>query len=269
MPKKPRAYYRPKNLEEALQLLSQPDTVPLAGGTTLLAGNVSSAVVDLQDLGLNQMKLAGGRLHIGAMSRLADLAEFLSRYESESTPAGQLQKAIRQAGPNTYRNAATLGGVVAARLADSELLAALLALNAELALHPLAPARLGLADYLATATRPAGLISEIEVEWVAGRGFSERVARTPADYPIVSITAWRPSGGPLRLAATGVDARPVRLVEAEAALADGLSEAAIATAAERASGRCHHPGDFRGDTAYRAEMAAVLARRVLSYFTQM
>ena len=37
MPQKPTAYYRPTSLDEALQLLRQPNTVPLAGGTDLLA----------------------------------------------------------------------------------------------------------------------------------------------------------------------------------------------------------------------------------------
>jgi CO/xanthine dehydrogenase FAD-binding subunit len=38
---------------------------------------------------------------------------------------------------------------------------------------------------------------------------------------------------------------------------------AIAAAAEAARAATTHPGDFRGDAAYRAEMAAVLTRRVL------
>ena len=37
MPKQPTAYHRPHSVEEALTLLRQPNTVPLAGGTALLA----------------------------------------------------------------------------------------------------------------------------------------------------------------------------------------------------------------------------------------
>ncbi|HQF70114.1 MAG TPA: xanthine dehydrogenase family protein subunit M, partial [Promineifilum sp.] len=90
----------------------------------------------------------------------------------------------------------------------------------------------------------------------------ERVARTPADAPIVSVTLWRPDGGAVRLAATGISPRPMRLRAAEAALGDGTAEA-VAAAAEAARAAALHPGDFRGDAAYRAEMAAVLTRRVL------
>ena len=56
MVKKVTAYYRPQTVEEALALLEQPDTVPLAGGTGLLAEGVETAVVDLQDLGLAQLE---------------------------------------------------------------------------------------------------------------------------------------------------------------------------------------------------------------------
>lgn len=257
---RPSNYDRPKTIEEALKLLAQPNTVPLGGGTKLLAGDVSAyGVVDLQALGLDQIGMDGDRLHVGAMARLVDWAAFLASNSSPESPVGLLQKAIHQAGPNTYRNAATAGGTAAARLVDSELLAAMLVLEAELLLLTPEPQRVSLVDYLAEEERPAGLITEIQLVWQAGQGGSERVARTPADYPIVSITAWQPEGQTLRLAATGLDVRPVRLDESEKFLANGQIDEAV----EAAAGRTSHPGDFRGDTRYRAEMAAVLTRRLL------
>lgn len=105
------------------------------------------------------------------------------------------------------------------------------------------------------------LITEIRIPWGAGQGASERVARPPADYPIVSVTAWQPEGGAVRLAATGIDTLPVRLTAAEAALVEGGIDKAVEMAGEE----CRHPGDFRGDHQYRAQMAAVLTRRVLAH----
>ncbi|MEJ2748624.1 MAG: FAD binding domain-containing protein [Anaerolineae bacterium] len=252
MPKRPTHYYRPENLDDALRLLAQPDTLPLAGGTKLLAGDVDSAVVDLQAVGLNQIDWADGVLHVGATATLAELAAALA--EQKDGPADLLQQAIHHAGPNTYRNAATLGGTIASRLPDSELLAALLVLDA--AIHFANGQEMSLVDYLAAAERPSTLITTITIPWAAGQGRSERVARTPADYPIVSVTLWQPVGGSARLAATGLGERPFRLTEAEAKLNDIEAAAAAAKAANQ------HPGDFRGDAAYRAEMAAVLMRRV-------
>jgi CO/xanthine dehydrogenase FAD-binding subunit len=258
-------------LDEALLLLARPDMVALAGGTTLLAGAVpeppvlAGGVVDLQDLGLNQVKVAGGRLVVGAMVRLVEVAAYLEQNGRPGEAAALLSTAIRQAGPNTFRNAATMGGVIGGRPADSELLAALLVLEADLMLQwaGVEPFTLSLAEYLAAGERPVGLITEIGLPWQTGQGASERVARTPADYPIVAVTGWRPDGGTIRLAATGISARPVRLGAAEAALVDDLDDNAIEQAGAAARGSSDHPGDFRGDRAYRAEMAAVLTRRVL------
>lgn len=272
MPKKPTAYYRPTNLDEALRLLRQPNTLPLAGGTALLASEegIDSAVVDLQNAGLDHLSWAdGGRLlRAGAMVRLADLNEFLSPLTAVEGAAALVCGAIRRAGPNTYRNAATLGGIVASRLPDSELLAALLVLNATITLRLPAPETLTLAAYLEDDERLPGLITEIVVYWPIGKGATERVARTPADSPIVSVSGWRPDGGAIRLAAVGISPRPIPLTAAEAALAGDLSDDTIAAAGQAAAASATHPGDFRGDAAYRAEMAAVLTRRVLGALAQ-
>ena len=267
MPKQPTAYYRPRSVDEALRLLQQPNTVPLAGGTALLATEegLDSAVVDLQDAGLNTLSWAddGRLLRLGAMVRLADLHDFLTPLTRHEGGAALLGDALHRAGPNTYRHAATVGGIVASRLPDSELLAALLALGTTVSLRLPAPETISLAAWLADDDRPPGLITEFDIFWPAGRGVAERVARTPADTPIVAVTLWQPRDGAPRLAATGIAPRPLRLAAAEAALRGGIDEASIAAAAEAARAATSHPGDFRGDAAYRAEMAAVLTRRVL------
>ncbi len=184
MAKQPTAYYRPTNLPEALRLLQQADTVPLAGGTKLIAADITDAVVDLQDLGLNQAKSDGEILQVGATMTLAALTAVLQE-ASENSPAPLLLKAIHQAGPNTYRNAATLGGSIASRLADSELLAALLVLEATVLLNTpdTVASGMSLVDYLGAAERPFGLITAITIPWQTGQFASERVARTPVDYP--------------------------------------------------------------------------------------
>lgn len=268
MPQRPAAYYRPTNLDEALRILSHPNTVPLAGGTALLATEegIATAVVDLQNTGLDRLTWAddGRLLRIGAMVRLADLDELLAPLAGLQGAAALLRDAVRRAGPNTYRNTATVGGVVASRLPESELLAALLVLDATVSLRLPAPETISLAAYLQDDEPLPGLITELLVYWPAGIGAAERVARTPADSPIVSVTVWRPGDGPVRLAATGIDPRPVRLSAAELALAGGLTAEAIAAAAHAAAAANQHPGDFRGDAGYRAEMVAVLTRRALA-----
>ena len=135
--------------------------------------------------------------------------------------------------------------------------AALLVLEATVTLHsPSSQNSVSLADYLADAERPSGLITTVSIPLPTGSGTSHRVARTPADTPIVSITGWRTQDGAVRLAATGLGERPFRLTPAE--------KADIAQAASAAAAANTHPGDFRGSASYRAEMAAVLTRRTLN-----
>jgi probable selenate reductase FAD-binding subunit len=271
MPKKPGAYHRPKNLSEALQLLDQPGSVALAGGTKLLAseaGIPADHVIDLQSLGLNQIEAGEGLLTVGATCTLSDFAAVLAR-ENPSEPASVLlQEAIHHEGPNTYRNAATVGGSIASRLPDSELLAALLALEARLSFASSSNSgETSLAAYLNTGD-PSALITSVQIPWIDGRGAVARVARTPADYPIVSIAAWHPSSGSVRLAATGLGPYPERLYAAENVLSGELDQDAVDAAAAVVKENIHHPGDFRGDTAYRAQMGEVLARRVLLELSQ-
>lgn len=270
MPQKPDSYHRPNSLDEALALLAKPGSAPLAGGTKLLAseaGLPGTAVIDLQALGLGQVKLVSEdgeqRLVVGATVTLSQLQQFLQGELPEDEAASLLQTAVQQAGPNTYRNAATLGGTIASRLPDSELLAALLVLEATVTLHSASSQNTtSLADYLADAERPSGLITTIRIPLPGGTGSSHRVARTPADYPIVSVTGWRGSDGAFRLAATGLGERPFRLSSAEEIAATNTEQAAQAAASANS-----HPGDFRGDASYRAQMAAVLTRRTLNQIT--
>lgn len=264
MPQQPDSYHRPESLDEALALLAKPGSAPLAGGTKLLSteqGLPGTAVIDLQALGLGQVQLVTVNdepaLAAGATLTLTQLSHFLQTELPEHPAAALLQTAVTQAGPNTYRNAATLGGTIASRLPDSELLAALLVLEASLTLRSVNQENtVSLANYLADGERPSGLITTVAIPLPTGQGTSHRVARTPADYPIVSITGWHLADGSVRLAATGLGERPFRLHAAE--------QADIEQAANAAAAANTHPGDFRGSASYRADMAAVLTRRTLN-----
>jgi probable selenate reductase FAD-binding subunit len=249
MPTRPREYHRPNNFAEALRLLENPDAAPMGGGTHLLAGDVQAKIiVDLQDLHLSRMAFTQDYLFIGATTRLSEIEENLHGGAKDI-----LQQAIRAAGPNTYRHAATLGGVIASRETTSELLVVLLLLDTHIQIAD--GEKISLESYLLPDQRPAGLITDISLEWGSGQGALQRVSRTPADTPIVAVAGWRPKGGDIRLAAVGITPRPIRLPKVWGYSPDD----AILNLQDMVS----HPGDFRGSTAYRREMVGVLAKRVI------
>jgi carbon-monoxide dehydrogenase medium subunit len=238
-----RAYHRPESLDEALALMAHTDVdaTILAGGTVVngLPAEDPIDVVDLQALGLDTIQAVGDLLELGSMVRLSDLEA------SELAPA-MLRDLARREAPNTLRNAATVGGTVAAGDPESELLAGLLAFNATVTVvQSIGSESIPLGELLAERSRLGlGIITSITVE-VGGDATAERTGRTPADRPIVMAVARRAEDGSVRLALTGVDTTPV-LVDP-----GGLAD-------------LDPPPDFRGSTAYRRELAGVLGRRAMT-----
>ncbi|MEN8040530.1 MAG: FAD binding domain-containing protein [Actinomycetota bacterium] len=233
-------YERPKMMDEALGLLTNPDAVILAGGTVLNASSDRAPVtaVDLQGLGLSGIEAIDGGVRVGAMATLQDLAD------SDLVPPVLRELAHHEA-PNTIRNAATVGGTIAAADSLNHLLAGLLAFEAS--------ANIARVDSTTThsveetlahpALLAGGIITDISIP-TGGTAVSDRTGRTPMDTPIVAAVAHRDATGETRLAMTGVGSTPL-LVDPE-----HLEE-------------LDPPADFRGSSAYRSQLAQVLAGRVL------
>ena len=77
-----KTYYRPTSLDEALSLLSNPEekAKPLGGGTRISKHKGPEiSVVDLQELGLNNIEKSGGRISTGAMVRLDALLKNIDK----------------------------------------------------------------------------------------------------------------------------------------------------------------------------------------------
>lgn len=243
-------YHRPSSIDEVLQLLTRPgiNTTILSGGTYLTAHmpETVSEVVDLQAIdSLHQISIREQKLRIGAMVRLQTIVDY------PQTPA-LLRKAALHEGPNTLRNAATIGGIVASPNKESELLAALLVFEATVQIQTSnGEKQMPLTNFLRDIPTAlgGGLITSISVI-PTGQTASDRVARTPADRPIVAALARRDEHGQIRLALCGVDNRPV-LVDPETV------KSAV-----------NPPNDFRGSTEYRRHMAATLSRRIINELSE-
>ena len=235
------AYHRPTTLTDALNLLQRRGVrlAPLAGGALLVPGletrtlrNIDG-VVDIAHLGLDTLHVDGPGLRIGAMVRLAEL---MAHPVAGTLADGILRRTATCEGPVNLRNQATVGGCVAAAEADSELYAALLALDARVTVQDGDGTRtVPLADFSGPGR---GLIIEVRIPRVEGlTGGHARVARTPRDRPIVAAVAVLGHQGE-RVALCGVASRPL------------LAGAPLAP-----------PDDCHGSRAYRLAMAGVLEQR--------
>ncbi len=241
-----KAYHRPPNVAEALQLFARPDvkTAIIGGGTSLVArlDEQIEEVVDLQAVGLTELTYRPNYLNLEAMVRLQTVVD-------DPRAPTLLRQTAYQAGPNTLRHAATIGGQVVEGKAESELLAALLVYETTVQLETLSGEKnLALADFWLYPPWVEGkrdwLVTAISIA-TSGQTASARVARTPMDSPIVAAVARRRKDGTIDVALCGVAKTPV--------LVDPTHLQA----------QIDPPSDFRGSAEYRREMAAVLVKRVL------
>ncbi len=242
------AYHRPKNLEEALSLISQPETFPLGGGTLLnQKKDADFAVVDLQALGLDKIHKVGEKLEIGAAVVLQTLLE------SAHTPEA-LKTAVKLEAPLNLRNMGTVAGTLVTCDGRSPFAAVMLALDAKLTLDGGRQIVISLGDLLPlrTETLRGGLITKIEIPLNITLAY-EYVARTPADKPIVCAALAQWPSGRTRLVVGGWGIAP-------SVAMDGNGISGIEAAAHNAA---HDAADEWASAEYRREVAAVLARRCL------
>ena len=230
------AYFRPDSLDEALSLLAGPHRIVLGGGTTINSDRQRSdvEVVDLQALGLDSIESSETELRIGATATLADVAG------SDQVPDGLCAIARRES-PSTLRTLATIGGLIASAHPDSVLLAALLVHGASVDLA--GSEAMPLASVLAQGVPSQAIITAVRLD-PTGVLCHAATGRTPADVPIVAAVARAGAGG-ISLALTGVAATPITVDPDDPV--GGLAP----------------PGDFRGSSGYRVELAGVLAARAL------
>lgn len=242
-------YHRPQTLEEALDLLTRPNTRPLGGGTLLSRPSPESfAVVDLQALGLGKIRKSGEKLEIGATVTLQALLE------SPHTPDA-LKQALELESPLNLRNSGTVAGTLVACDGRSPLATSMLALDARLTVNGGTAAGLGLGDLLPLRAEllHGRLITRIDIPLNARLAF-ESVARTPADKPIVCAALAQWPSGRTRLALGGWGRSPALAMDGNSA--DPIQVAARNTAQEA--------GDEWASAEYRRDVAEKLAMRCMA-----
>jgi CO/xanthine dehydrogenase FAD-binding subunit len=257
------AYHRPNTLDEALALLTQPNIVPLGGGTLLSKSTTASVeVVDLQSLGFDTLKRQGNHLEIGATVTLQQL------FESEHSPEA-LKSALKLEAPLNLRNAATVAGTLVSCDGRSTLATVLLAVDAKLEIksidqvelmemeidsRPLQPeiVTLGLGEFLPLRAEQiqGKLITAITVPLNVKLAF-EYVSRTPTDKPLICAALAQWNSGRTRLVLGGYGKNPLLAM-------DGTESEGIETAARNAF---HEATDEWASAEYRMDVAATLAKR--------
>jgi carbon-monoxide dehydrogenase medium subunit len=270
------AYHRPATVEDACRLLAaEPRAAVLAGGTDLMVhltqswrGKRPPAVVNVKRIpGLDAIQATDHALRLGALATLSALVE----HPVVQAEYPVLPLAARYMGSPAIRNLATVGGNLCNGSPAADLPPVLLALDAEVGIAgPGGERRLPLADFFRgpgqTALRPGELLVWIEVP--------RRRPPRPIRYERLDVrramdiaiagAAVSVGAGEARVALCAVAPTPLRVVDAEAVLAEqGLKAGAIERAAALAVAAARPITDVRATAEYRRQMVGVLVRRGL------
>lgn len=256
-------YQRPGSLADAVSALkSASDGMPLSGGMTLLPtlklrlANPSD-LVDLAGIAeLSGIKVDGGNVIIGAMTRHADVAasaDVKSKIPALATLAGGI-------GDPQVRNRGTIGGSIANNDPAADYPAACLALGATIRTD----SREIAADDFFTGLFSTAL-NEGEIVTAVSFPVAEKAAYTkfpnPASrYALVGVFVAKTSSG-IRVAVTGAGADGVfRATGMENALAGNFSASALDGVSVPADGLS---GDIHASAEYRAHLIGVMAKRAV------
>jgi carbon-monoxide dehydrogenase medium subunit len=238
----PFAYRKARSVDEAVALLGQQaDAKLLAGGQSLIATlnmrlSSPSLLVDINGIsGLDKIELKDGMVEIGALVRHAQA----ERSDLIAKHAPLIARALPHIAHPAIRNRGTLCGSVAFADPAAELPACLLALDGEVvATGPKGKRTIKAQDFFKglfeTALGAQEMVTSLRVPAAKAdtrTGFAE-LARRHGDYALVGLAASARADGKglsdVRLAFFGVGDTPVRVKKAEAALAAGNVDAAVA-----------------------------------------
>ena len=243
-------YHRPKNIDEALVLLGRisPVTLPLGGGTHLSQHSKDDvAVVDLQEVGLDQIEILGNSIQIGATVTLQQLMDY------DDIPLA-LKDAIQLEASLNTRNSATVAGKLFTCDGSSPLATVLLAMDTRLVWLP-GEIQMAFGDWLPirNLSKPGKLIAQFVCPKQTTVRFAA-VGRTPQDRPLVcaAVTTW-PSGR-TRVALGGAGSAPLLAM-------DGTDRGGAESAAENAYSQYHTPWV---SNEYLKETARLLVHRLLT-----
>jgi carbon-monoxide dehydrogenase medium subunit len=264
-------YARARSVEHAVELLGREGARVLAGGQSLIATlnmrlSSPSLLVDINEVpGLDRIARRNGHIEIGALVRHAQA----ERSPEIAHAAPLVTRALPHIGHPAIRNRGTIGGSIAFADPAAELPACLVALNGEVDVAgPAGPRTVKADDFFQdlfeTALGPRDLLTAIRLPAATREtrvGFAE-LARRHGDYALVGLAAAARANGAklavVRLAFFGVGATPVRARHAEAALAAGDVDAAVAALARDLD----PPDDVQAEAAVKRHLAGVLLRRV-------
>ncbi|MBZ4652930.1 MAG: molybdopterin dehydrogenase FAD-binding [Peptococcaceae bacterium] len=252
-------YVVPGTLEEAYRILTAKRNNTILGGCGFLrlGSQRIGTAIDLTNLNLNFIEEYDQVIEIGAMTTFRDLetSPLLKGYFN-----GLLPQAVKHIVGVQLRNIVTVGGTVYSRYGFSDLITALLSLEAEVELFK--TGRVSLENFLENASEKDILVKVI-IPKTAKKAVFNSMRNSQSDYAIVNVAVSKEGDRWLLVAG----ARPHRAKIARKAslfLANSsLSSEDIEHAANLAISELTFGSNMRASQKYRETVCKVLLKRAI------
>lgn len=254
-------YVKAKTLEEAYELNQARSSRVIGGMMWMRLGNAKvKTLIDLSDLGLDQIEESDNVFKIGAMCTLRQIeqCERLKEVFGDG-----LAESVRHIVGVQFRNQATVGGSVYGRFGFSDVLTALLALDTFVELYDGGIIRLS--EFVNRKPDKDILLSVIIRK--GERKFRyDSVRRTKTDFPVIACAVVTGIVHGKESWYFSVGARPMKaaLVERQWEIPKDTSEEQIAAYAKEIAAEFDYGTNMRGSAEYRKHLAEVLIRREMS-----
>lgn len=250
-------YVKAANLEEAYTL-NQAGKNRIVGGMLWLRLGSSSynTVIDLSDLGLDQIEEDEEQFRIGAMVTLRALEthKSLNAYTDNA-----VCNAVKDIIGVQFRNLATIGGSIFGRFGFSDVLTVFLALETYVELYK--GGIVSLSEF-SQMKRDNDILTHVIIKKKPCKCVYDAVRIQRTDFPVLTCAVSEIDG----CIKTTIGARPGRALlytDENGILADGITEESAAAYAKELAAKVPTGSNNRGSAAYRSKLVGVLTERNL------
>ncbi|MCD6482209.1 MAG: FAD binding domain-containing protein [Candidatus Izimaplasma sp.] len=177
-------YFKPKTIEEAYKKLQEdPSNLIIGGGAWLrLSSKIVNTAIDLEYVGLNQIKDNENSIEIDAYVTLREVEKF--------EPLANLFSGIVNKGVNgimavALRNLVTVGGSIAGKYSFSDFITPLLAVNTEVVMYK--AGKMSLEEFLKFRSKEKDIILKIIIKKEEVLGYYYKMKKTGLDFAVINV----------------------------------------------------------------------------------
>ena len=269
-------YRRAATLEEAWQMNQKRSNLLIGGMLWVKMGHRNAGtVIDLSELGLDQIEETPEEFRIGCMTTLRQLEEHegLNAYTN-----GAIRESVRHIVGVQFRNSATVGGSIFGRFGFSDVLTMMLAMDSYVELYK--GGILPMSEFV-DLKRDRDILVRVIIKKKEGRFAYQSMRNAKTDFPVLAVAAAHMDGKlylsigarPMRAVRLEIDAQSPVQGEATKASGKDIEDAAMGADSVRispedakrigeyAAANVTVGSNLRGSASYRRELIKTLVKR--------